>query len=542
MDKVNLKNHFPGSLLASLVLVFTLCLIFEPRWETNDDVGMSMVAHGYGIAATGSPNLIFSNIIYGYFVRAIPTINGILGYSLATLSALTAFSVVILIFLLKSGAGWLLSVVAVVLILVRPILFPQFTINAGLMSVAAIVCWQAYGRGSRKTLIIGCILAFIGFLIRSHEFLLVLLIALPLLPWRRFFLDRRASIVTISLLFLALGGAIFADHKAFQTEDWYQFNAFNPARAPITDFGANIHLKQRPEILARHGYSENDIDLIRHWFFVDPNIANPIALNAMLSELGPLPLQRNSMDNGKVAIKTFLHPKLLPLFLTAILLLFIYPSRKLFLAWGVCLSIFFVIGLSGRPGVTRIYYPVLVLLLLTPLLEIRPNISPWKPIFRYLALGLLFVAASINTAAVVRESRAAQNDSDRVRRAFAGFPISPVVTWGGAFPFQAIYPVLKQSDVALKYQLLPLGAFTLAPFARTYVDNSAGKGVIYRLLSQTGILLMSPSEWGETPVFLKKYCNEHHNKGILKELPHSYMLPDPHFKLTQLRCYTGSEP
>ncbi len=62
------------------------------------------------------------------------------------------------------------------------------------------------------------------------------------------------------------------------------------ARAPITDFGANTNLKSHPEILVRHGYTSNDIDLIHSWFFVDSEIANPVALNAMLQEFGPLPV------------------------------------------------------------------------------------------------------------------------------------------------------------------------------------------------------------------------------------------------------------
>ena len=30
----------------SASFVLAICALFEPLWETNDDVGMSMVAHG----------------------------------------------------------------------------------------------------------------------------------------------------------------------------------------------------------------------------------------------------------------------------------------------------------------------------------------------------------------------------------------------------------------------------------------------------------------------------------------------------------------
>lgn len=49
---------------------------------------MSIVAHGYGIAAVGMPNLLFFNVIWGCLVRAIPQIHGLWGYSIATTGGL----------------------------------------------------------------------------------------------------------------------------------------------------------------------------------------------------------------------------------------------------------------------------------------------------------------------------------------------------------------------------------------------------------------------------------------------------------------------
>lgn len=46
-------------------LVGLICGLFQPAWESNDDVAMSMVAHGCGGAAHGTPTLIFSNVVWG---------------------------------------------------------------------------------------------------------------------------------------------------------------------------------------------------------------------------------------------------------------------------------------------------------------------------------------------------------------------------------------------------------------------------------------------------------------------------------------------
>src|SRR6476469_2433671 len=85
------KNYnWPISLGLTCALVFALCCAFTPRWQDNDDVLMSMIAHGYVRAVYGSPQLIYSNILWGYLVRGIPSIDGVTGYSIATLACIVA--------------------------------------------------------------------------------------------------------------------------------------------------------------------------------------------------------------------------------------------------------------------------------------------------------------------------------------------------------------------------------------------------------------------------------------------------------------------
>jgi hypothetical protein len=195
--------------------VLVLCIFFEPRWETNDDVGMSMVAHGYGIAKVGMPNSVFSNVVWGYLVRANPQINGVWGYSIATIGVLVIVGAVVLHALRQLSFGWLVSLSVFILLLARPVLFPQFTINARLLTLGAVICWHHYGQQeSRQALVIGCLLAFCGYLVRSHGFLLVLLIALPILPWKKLARDPATQAVAVALL-LAIGIAAFVEYKAF---------------------------------------------------------------------------------------------------------------------------------------------------------------------------------------------------------------------------------------------------------------------------------------------------------------------------------------
>lgn len=501
-----------GSLAAAGFFLFLLCFLFTPIWETNDDIGMSMVAHGYGIAAIGMPNLIFSNVLWGYLVRLIPEINGVLGYSIATLSVLVVVGMVIIFGLCRLGLGYVASFSAMALILVRPVLFPQYTINAGLLIVSAIVCWHLSSiNRSQRALVAGCFLAFLSYLIRSQEFFLVLIVALPLLPWRTFLLCRAPQIAVLTLM-LAIAVSAVIDHQTYQGDEWKSFNELNPARAPFTDFGAGGYLKQRPDILERYGYSSNDIDLIDKWFFVDPNIANPDTLKGMLGELGPLLIQGNAVASAWVGVKTLWHPILLTTILTALLLSVFRSSWQVVAVWGLCIVAVFVLGLLGRPGVLRVYQPLVFLLLIAPVLRhSSQEITVWC---HRLRTGVIFVAAIANMSVVFSESKMSQASSEQIRQGLVDFPRYPVVIWGGVFPFEAVYPVLGASSAAMSYQLYGLGVFTLAPFSVATAEQKVGRGMTDLLVGESGLsIIANKQRFG----YLNTYCRERLH-GDLKEI------------------------
>jgi hypothetical protein len=469
---------------------------------------MSMIAHGYGIAAVGTPNVLFSNVLWGYVVRAIPTIHGMLGYSSATLAVLVVVGAVLIYGLYRLGGGVVATLAAAVLIIARPILFPQFTINAGLLALGAIVCWHLYARWNDwRALVMGCTLAFASYLVRDVECFLVLFVALPLLPWRS--LRSRPAWLALAALVTVVAVAAYINHQAYRGPAWQAFNALNAPRALFTDFRVGDVLMRRPEILARYGYSANDIRLLGDWFFVNPTIADLQTLTTMVDELGPQRALENAWAGGWTGVKALWHPNLLPVMLAALVLAVLRPQWRVAAVWLLCVAAVFALGFLGRPGVLRVYVPLVSLLLVAPLITHREG--PWR---RRVAIGVLAVAAVLNSVQLFSQSHAAEALSQKFRQGMAGFPSEPVVVWGAAFPFQALYPVLGASSSAMSYRLYSLGAFTLAPFSVAAAERSAGRGLIDRLLSEDGLSFTGT----ELNVgMLAGYCREHLN-GELKEL------------------------
>jgi len=497
------------SLLISLILILGLLVFFNPIWESNDDVGMSMVAHGYGIALFGSEKLVFSNVLWGHFIRLIPTYNGILGYSIATLGSLVLIGSTVLYALRLIGVNHLASLSIFSLLLVRPIIFPQFTINAGLLLVAGVVYWRLYAKIKDTRLMwLGCFFALMSFLVRYEEFFLVLLVALPLLPWKNFKLYRTAK---VALLFL-VSAIIFSsaiDRNSYQKNEWIEFNELNNTRSFFTDRNAGELLKQRQDILLKHNFSSNDIDLIGSWFFVDSQIADPKTLNSMLKYIDFSENFAVHIKNGLIAITSVFHPRIYLLFITAIFLYFINPNWKLTASWSIFLGALFLIGFTGRPGVLRIYVPVLSLLVLAPFLT--HAFSYWR---QRLVTLIVFIACIMNSSQIFSESQIANIHAKDTRTKLINFPNYPVVVWGGIFPYEEIYTVLGTDQSAMRYNLYALGTDTLAPYSVAYFEKKHGRGMIDLLVRKSGVAIIASEKNFE---YLEIYCREHLN-GKLQEL------------------------
>ncbi|WP_455921241.1 hypothetical protein [Pseudomonas putida] len=487
------------------VFILLLCFYFQPRWETNDDVGMSMVAHGYGIASSGSPYLVFSNILWGFIVRLMPSVNGMLGYTVATYATLLCVGGALVWGLARNRLGWLVAAGLLLLLLIRPVLIPQFTINAGLLALVSVICFTVYGDSRhRTTLLVGCAFAYLGYLVRSQECVLVLFVGLPLLPWRIIKQERFAQIALISLLCLMAASSAL-DYWCYQSGEWRAFNEWNPVRAQITDFGAGQNLLARPDVLQKHGFTSNDISLIGVWFFVDPAITNPAVVKSMLAEAGFLPALPDVLGNLKAGFSGFSSDVLLYLVVAAASLYALWPSRRICWVLALFLIAIAAMAVAGRPGVMRVYLPLVSLLILAPLLANGMASMRREGVKGVIAIAVIYGAAGLNAAAVASQSRALAVHDAEIKRGLVGFPGETVVSWGAMFPYESAYPVkLKQAEASwLKFY--SLGAFTLAPFSRAYALEHSNLGFINRLQASAGIALVAnPAQIGVLTV----YCHE----------------------------------
>jgi hypothetical protein len=326
-------------------------------WETNDDVSMSMIVHGYGLTAWGSPSIIYSNVLWGYLIGALPDVAGVLPYSWLAMSLLAAIGAAFAWRLRRAGLGGVAIAAVWLLVMARPLAAPQFTLLAGLAAVAGLLPMLASAQAQVRTPArwpLAFAALFVAFLVRLDITMLLTLLALPLLAWRELARDRAflaCAAVTLALAVLAF----WIDRRHYEGAEWALFNAMETVRVPFTDYHVARSLFEQLGPGDWQGLSRNDIQLVSAWFFVDPAIADPPRLAVLLGHLDTVEMAKANVTDAVQSRRGLAAPVLAPLLVAALAAAATATRRvRLVLAWVALLAILVVLGQAGRPAPVRV--------------------------------------------------------------------------------------------------------------------------------------------------------------------------------------------
>jgi hypothetical protein len=197
--------------------------------------------------------------------------------------------------------------------------------------------------------------------------------------------------------------------------------------------------------------------------------------------------------------------KLLPIVFAALFLTMMRPRWRIFGVWGLCLGALFTLGLLGRPGVTRVYIPLVGLLLLAPFLDDGGVPLDSTKVRRWTVIGVVLVASFFNARTVLGNSRGLRTWSEDVRAGLGHFPSDGVVVWGGNFPYEAVYPVLGSSPNFRNLHLYLLDDFTLAPYSVATAARTSEHGFLDQLVDESGVAVVVNDYGAE---LLGIYCRD----------------------------------
>lgn len=152
-------------------------------WNTNDDEHMAMIAHGYGLSDSGSPGLVFSNVLWGWMVMHLG-VAGWQGYTVGQYAAVWLSCLALCYSLYRCRAPVLLAAALLIAAFVPTLLNMQFSITSGLLAVAGLaLALSGGGEGSRWPWAAAAALLVFSALVRFNEFLLVMCVVSPFCVW-----------------------------------------------------------------------------------------------------------------------------------------------------------------------------------------------------------------------------------------------------------------------------------------------------------------------------------------------------------------------
>ena len=301
------------ALLAVLVLLAISLVALQPSYDTNDDVFMTMIASGRGIASAPDEHLVFSNVLIGQVLKRLyaawPQIPWYGGYLLAVHYAA---QVALLYAALAAGrdfrapgdadpaavqsfrrrfALYLVYFAIVELVFLNNM---QFTTTAFLAAQAGLgLLWlaarrrAAHGAAAAGPLVGATALLVLAALVRPEGLLMALLVAAPLglLLLRqvllRALLPSTMAAAAAAMLILLAG----AYNRAAYERDplWSDFFAYNQLRCKFNDYRWTSYTPQTAGLFASVGWTKSDHAMIASWFYDDPVVYSEANLRTVLA-------------------------------------------------------------------------------------------------------------------------------------------------------------------------------------------------------------------------------------------------------------------
>ncbi|NMH29517.1 glycosyltransferase family protein [Flavobacterium silvaticum] len=244
---------------AVTAVVHAFCFgFFNIFYNTNDDVGMALIAKGY---FTGSPeeHLVFINTVWGYLLKFLyQTFPKWEWYSLL-LTGVQFFSIAAIARILH-GRATLLSRAAFWMAAVFFIVNLQFTHVAYLaLSAGLLILFTRTKQAPWWQFGVGVGFVFIAFLLRIDAIATGIFISLPFLLRK----DKRYILAAASL-FVLCAVSFWIHLKSYDSPSWRYFQEYNLVRGALNDNPNIADFSNDAKALKRAGVTSDELEIFNN--------------------------------------------------------------------------------------------------------------------------------------------------------------------------------------------------------------------------------------------------------------------------------------
>ena len=263
-----------------------------PYYNTNDDVAMRLLSEGQFAPGAGpTPYLMFMNIVIGWALASLYTLaDGIPWYDLLmTATTLIASAAFVFVWTAPNSAMAGLKALLLGAFFLMPLFAtPQFSLTgmtcaaAGGMMLARPLIVPVSAESRRRHLVLGGAFLVWGALIRWEGAALILCQAVLCAIAARLATANAREIGPVwpvaraAATAAALMGLAFVVHTTVYrlTPGWNDFAEFNLVRARLTEYASSVAPSPAALSALREstGWSGNDLELLRAWFFEDASV------------------------------------------------------------------------------------------------------------------------------------------------------------------------------------------------------------------------------------------------------------------------------
>lgn len=295
LEKLREKwNRDRGIRLAAALLLNVLFLLlmlscFTPRFETNDEVLMSKFVDGQ--MGEKSAYIPFINILLGFFLKMLYTLAGesLNWYSISQYALMfCGFTAMTWVLLRRFRPLAAMGMAAVILMTVgvNSYLYPAFSKVSAVAAAGGLSLMLYAGekeQGKARTMILGFVMAVLGYLWRFEEFFGVAALLAPVgltammgilekskgellkLRMRKTFAYARPFLLLLVMVLLLFG----FDRFMWTRGDYAYFTRYNDTRSMLVDYGELPDYDEMQEVYDALDMDENAVYFLKNWNFYD---------------------------------------------------------------------------------------------------------------------------------------------------------------------------------------------------------------------------------------------------------------------------------